>query len=238
MIENYLPLKNKYKEKLNNYLSKKKVKMESSLNYIDEFDIEKYEIILYHLQNMIKYHSKYVEKYWQDEISKIITLIMPQYIFKLKEVRISSKEKRRIDILLVNANGNVDIIEVKRYDSGSLIGKNSNSRGNYRPSSNLSSTIIQAEKYAYLCNIYSEEFNKEKKKKIQEKYKMEFKVNVINPKTIIIMGNSDDMNDEEKSDFELIRRMYSNVIDIITYGDLENRLRNLIQSLKSNMCKE
>lgn len=42
------------------------------------------------------------------------------------------------------------------------------------------------------------------------------------------------MNNEQKEDFELIRRMYTNVIDIITYEDLANRLNNVIQALKNN----
>lgn len=239
IVGSYLEINDSYEKKLNNYINKKENYKSgySSLNYIDEYDIEKYETILFHLKEMIANHTGYVEELWRNEILKIITLIMPQYIFTLREVSIkmNPKKRKQIDILLVNANGNVDIIEVKRYDVGSLIGKNPDSRGNYKPSSNLSSAIVQAEKYAYLSNTYNKELNLEVIKQIKEKYKIDFNVNVINPKTIIIMGNADDMNKEQKEDFELIRRMYANVIDIITYGDLVKRLENLIRALKNNM---
>ena len=64
---------------------------------------------------------------------------------------------------------------------------------------------------------------------------MDFKVNILNPKTIIIMGNANEMDDKKRQDFELIRRMYSNVIDIITYGDLIQRLQNIIKALSVEM---
>lgn len=166
---------------------------------------------------------------------------MPQYIFTLNSIsiKIKPKERKQIDIVLVNANGNIDLIEIKRYDDGNLIGKNPDSRNNYKPSSNLSSAIVQAEKYAYLCNVYNEKVTKEIEKKVKNKYNIDFKVNIINPKTLIIMGNSKDMNTKKKEDFELIRRMYANVIDIITYEDLVNRLENLIEALKAgNKYKE
>lgn len=237
ITESYFTDSNNYNQKLSNYLEKKRINFTSSLNKIDQYDITKYKLILDHLQRMINEHTNYVEKNWQNEIIKIITLIMPQCIFTLKEIsiKISSKKRRRIDVLLVNANGNVDIIEIKRYDSRPLIGKNPDSRGNYKPSSSLSSAIMQAEKYSYLCNTFSKEMKKEIEEKIKENYNVDFKVNILNPKTIIIMGNANEMDDKKRQDFELIRRMYSNVIDIITYGDLIQRLQNIIKALSVEM---
>lgn len=231
--ESYFKTSNNYSEKLRKYLDKKKINCKSSLNTLNKYDIAKYNLILEHLKEMIVNYNEYVEEYWQDEIVKIITLIMPQYIFVLKElnIKLNCNTRKRVDILLINANGNVDIIEVKRYDPKSLIGKNPDSRGNYKPNSNLSSAIVQAEKYSYLCNVYSREVKNEIEKRLNEEYNVNFEVNVLNPKTIIVMGNNNEMTLEQKNDFELIRRMYANVIDIITYGDLVARLENLIKSL-------
>ena len=181
---------------------------------------------------MLNAPLKYIEDYWRNQIIEIITLIMPQYIYVLKEVTIKGKNKKRIDILLINTNGNVDIIEVKRYDPKPLIGSHPDSRGNYKPSATLSSAIVQGEKYAYLCNVYSQEFKQEVEKRLREEYKIDFKVNVLNPKVFIIMGNNHEMTESQTADFELIRRMYSNIIDIITYGDLLERLNNIINALQ------
>lgn len=238
LLRNYFELNTSYTEKLNNYvIQKDKNTYNTSLDEIDNYEIEKYELILNHLKEMIKNNKKYIERKWQNEILKIITLIMPQYIFTLDSIsiKINSRERRQIDIVLVNSNGNIDIIEIKRYDSGSLIGKNPDSRGNYKPSSNLSSAIVQAEKYAFLCNAYKEKVTYEIEKKIKQKYNTDFKVKIINPKTLIIIGNSQNMNNNQKEDFELIRRMYANVIDIITYEDLVNRLENMIKALNGKL---
>ena len=241
ILKSYFHFTKSYTQKLNDFVTKKNITKSSILNDFNVYDIEKYELILQHLKEMIKRYNTYTERMWQNEILKIITLIMPQYIFTLNSIsiKIKPKERKQIDIVLVNANGNIDLIEIKRYDDGNLIGKNPDSRNNYKPSSNLSSAIVQAEKYAYLCNVYNEKVTKEIEKKVKNKYNIDFKVNIINPKTLIIMGNSKDMNTKKKEDFELIRRMYANVIDIITYEDLVNRLENLIEALKAgNKYKE
>lgn len=44
------------------------------------------------------------------------------------------------------------------------------------------------------------------------------------------MGHCE-LNEEERRDFDLIRRQYSRVTDIITYDDLLDRLDRMIQSV-------
>ena len=39
----------------------------------------------------------------------------------------------------------------------------------------------------------------------------------------------------EKRDFELIKRQYKNVADIMTYDDLLSRLQNIIDALKKQI---
>lgn len=231
-LESYFSLNTKCNKKLNNYVAKKSKINIKSLSQARSLDLEKYKIVLEKLKEMLNAPLKYIEDYWRNQIIEIITLIMPQYIYVLKEVTIKGKNKKRIDILLINTNGNVDIIEVKRYDPKPLIGSHPDSRGNYKPSATLSSAIVQGEKYAYLCNVYSQEFKQEVEKRLREEYKIDFKVNVLNPKVFIIMGNNHEMTESQTADFELIRRMYSNIIDIITYGDLLERLNNIINALQ------
>lgn len=89
ILESYFNLDTSFSEKLSKYVIKKEKKENAPIfNEIENYDIEKYELILEHLKKMIQNHSSYVEKKWQNEILKIITLIMPQYIFTLDSVSI------------------------------------------------------------------------------------------------------------------------------------------------------
>lgn len=57
-------------------------------------------------------------------------------------------------------------------------------------------------------------------------------VKVINPQGILLAGRSNELTEEQKQDFELIKRQYKHVVDIMTYDDLLFRLGNIIKSLK------
>jgi hypothetical protein len=69
--------------------------------------------------------------------------------------------------------------------------------------------------------------------KLTEKYKEQlaenFKIKITNPGGIIIMGRKKGLTDEQLQDFEVIKRKYKNVIDIITYDDLIERLEFTIE---------
>ena len=54
-----------------------------------------------------------------------------------------------------------------------------------------------------------------------------FEVKITNPKAIIISGRDYEFSDAELFDFEVIKRKYANVVDILTYDDLLRRLKNL-----------
>ena len=51
------------------------------------------------------------------------------------------------------------------------------------------------------------------------------KIRITNPSGIIIMGRNKGMSIEQQQDFEVIKRKYKNIIDIITYDDLLERLK-------------
>ena len=87
---------------------------------------------------------------------------------------------------------------------------------------------MQIEKYIYHLNkwgIIGE-------RKLTEKYKdllpPNFSISISNPSGIVIMGRDHNLSRTQLNDFELIKRKYKNVIDIITYDDLIRRLKFLI----------
>ena len=54
---------------------------------------------------------------------------------------------------------------------------------------------------------------------------------------MIILGRDNNFNRRQTLDFEIIRRKYSNVVDIITYDDLLRRLNNIIDMKKNNSLR-
>ena len=87
---------------------------------------------------------------------------------------------------------------------------------------------MQVEKYIFCLNKYG--ISTEDNNKITE----DTKIKVANPRGLIIMGRSDKFSDDQKTDFEIIKRKYKHITDIMTYDDLLNRLKVIIEQLKHN----
>lgn len=109
------------------------------------------------------------------------------------------------------------------------------SRHRYYPSRALSGTVQQVEKYI-LCltdsKVQQDSFYKKLSEKLFEKLHGEINPRAINPRGLILLGRSRGFNNQQKMDFELIRRQYRNIADIMTYDDLINRFERIITSLK------
>ena len=50
---------------------------------------------------------------------------------------------------------------------------------------------------------------------------------------MLILGRSKDFDGQQKFDFEIIRRKYANIMDILTYDDLLARLNNIIAKFEA-----
>jgi hypothetical protein len=87
---------------------------------------------------------------------------------------------------------------------------------------NLSSAVMQIEKYIFHLSKWWKDWEKE----LTAKYKED--INIVNPKWILIIWRCNWLDKRQKFDFEIIKRHYSNIVDIITYDDLIRRLENLI----------
>ncbi len=233
VLSNYFNFSNNIFEKYEKYLNKRESIIDNNLNKtIKEPEIEKYKLTLEKLREMLQNEDKYIENQWQYEILDIILILFPKYLYAFKEapVRDSYEEKnRRIDIILIDYNGNVDLIEIKRPRGKSIMSERTY-RGNYLPQEELSGSIMQAEKYIYHLN----KSGKSGEEKLNRRYKSEImstiRIKIKNPHSIMIMGRENNMSDRQKEDFEIIKRKYKNVIDIITYDDLLNRLTTVIKA--------
>tara|TARA_B100002049_G_C16053018_1_gene364418 strand:- start:863 stop:1420 length:558 start_codon:yes stop_codon:yes gene_type:complete len=183
---------------------------------------------------MLNNDNNYSENQWQEDILQIILLLFPKYIAVFTEVRfkdIYSSKFRRLDYGLIDFNGNLDLIEIKKPFDKNIVSK-IKYRDNHVPNKDLSGAIMQIEKYIYYLN----KLGKKGEKKLTKKYKKDLPegltIKIVNPIGMIIMGRDKTMEPSELGDFEIIKRKYKNVIDIFTYDDLLRRLEVTIKQLK------
>ena len=136
-------------EKYEKYMNKKKSSQgKNLLNRFRSYEKNKYKYILEKLKTMLESENTYNEKQWQKEIIQIIKLILPKYIKIFDEVEIKDtyQIKRKLDYLLIDSEGYIDIVEIKKPLDCQVVSKNTY-RDNHYPIKELSGTIMQVEKY-------------------------------------------------------------------------------------------
>ena len=234
-----------YEAKYDKYVAKKQAKLHSYLELSEkqelvdlfkEYEVDKYTKVLEKLKAMLnESEAKYNEKQWQNAIVDILLLLYPKYVKVLSNVKIYDpyqKKNRFLDYLFVDVNGYCDIVEIKKPFSNCII-SDSQYRDNYFPKRELSGAIMQVEKYLFNMNkmgiSLENKINAERKSELPPN----IEVRIANPKGIIILGRTaPDMDDAKKLDFEIIKKKYANIIDILSYDDLCDRLERIIEKFK------
>lgn len=236
VISQYLDGVKESQKLYENYLNKRrKIVSPDQISALKEQEKIKYEYILSLLKKMLKDSDKYSENDWQNKILDIILILYPKYIRAFRSAPVNDyyfnpakPTKRQIDIMLVDANGCVDIIEIKKPFTDCLVTKRNNYRDNHTPLKELSGTVMQTEKYIFHLTKSGRDGEKALNKKYKSELPPNVEINVTKPKGIVVMGRSDSLNPRQLFDFEIIKRKYSNIIDIITYDDLIQRLENIL----------
>lgn len=184
------------------------------------------------LEEMLSRPKGVIEKEWQERIHSIIQLLYPQYIYGAREIRFKGIDKndKQPDFILVDTNGFVDILEIKNPDVR-LITKQASYRNNYVPVKELSGAVQQIEKYIY-CLTSIENSQKTVLEKLRDGLPEGVNPQVVSPKGMLLIGRSKDFNEQQKRDFEIIKRQYKNIADIMTYDDLLKRISNIVSSLE------
>lgn len=198
-----------------------------------EIELLKYQTILEKVYDMLNNEQKYSESQWQKEILQVILLLYPKYLFAFTGVPIKDKivRDRILDFLLIDSSGHVDIIEIKQPFDNCVMSENTY-RNNYIPMKELSGTIMQLEKYIFFLNRWSSDGEEYLTNKYTSELPKDFKIQITNPSGLIIMGRENNLSTEQKLDFEVVKRKYKNVIDIITYDNLIYRLQVTIEQIK------
>lgn len=227
-----------------NYLNRNKSlgkNITLDLDAVKRLEIEKYTLIRDLIKDALATKKNWSEGDWQKLMLSFLLLLFPKYIKVLENVTIHDyysnplkKTDRYIDLALVDANGNLDLIEVKKPFDDKILRK-SQYRGNSIPTSELSGGIMQAEKYLFHLSKWGVKGEENITKHFAAQLPPGMKIRISNPKAIIIVGRdqigSTGMTHDQLLDFEIIKRKYANMMDIITYDDLLRRLDNTIAAL-------
>jgi hypothetical protein len=231
MIRNYIPIEADNAADYGRYMGRK-ASMQGTLPRDDysEYEAEKFADLVTKIEAMLAApDAAYNETQWQKEILQVIQFLYPKYIKAFREapIRDSLADKNRsIDFLLVDASGYVDGIEIKKPFAECIVSSN-RYRDNHVPMKELSGTIMQLEKYLYHLNRWGEAGET----KLNQLYAAELpagiKIKIVNPSGMIIMGRDNTLTDDQKTDFEVIRRKYRHVVEIMTYDDLLRRLKTI-----------
>lgn len=236
--------------KLDSFLNRKKtIPNPSKIAFIKDYEPKKFEYVRDEISAMLRAvevdPKAYKEEDWQRQIAEFLLLIFPKYVAVLEKVHVKdlypkggkNQADRYIDLMLVDANGSVDIIEIKRPEPHQLLSRKPGSRGNYTPGSALSEAAMQVEKYLF----HLSKAGRAGEKAIQAKHKDDlpdgFEIRITNPKAMLILGRDKDLTGDQQFDFEIIKRKYANIVDIMTYDDLLRRLDNIIAMIGKNYSK-
>lgn len=186
------------------------------------------------LKIMLDDSTSYSEKEWQRRIYEIICVLYPKYIARFREIEVGTDGRhiKTPDYILVDSAGFIDILEIKKPD-GIKVVTSTEYRNNYVASRDLEGAIVQIEKYIYILNHEGEARVKKIQDKVQKQLPEEFCLKVVNPQGMLILGRSNDLTAEQLFDFEIIKRQHKNIVDIMTYDDLLDRFRNILQQMES-----
>lgn len=228
-----------------NYLKRKNsvIKHNSEMeSNISDIEVKKYQYLHDELVAMLQDSNGYNEATWQNKIIHILLLLYPKYLFIYQKISIKDYEldtNRELDYLLVDFDGNVDIIEIKQPFDTCLITKGVY-RDNHVPLKELSGSIMQVEKYIFHLLRMGKIGENAITKQINDKHSNQLanagiNLKIVNPKGIIIMGRDSELSSEQKFDFEIIKRKYKNIVDILTYDDLLRRLNSLIKKFSNQI---
>jgi len=213
-------------------------------------ELEKYVLIRGTIEEWLREAERRSEADWQKMIVTFLLLIFPKYVAVLQNVYIkdfySSDDEvtpRYIDIALVDASGNIDVIEVKKPFEHAILSQAAY-RGNHVPGKELAGSIMQAEKYLFHLSKWGRIGEKTLSEKYASQLPPSMNIRITNPKAMIILGRDRGkdgksvLNANQQLDLEVIKRKYANMMDIMTYDDLLRRLDNIISGLQKRIAEQ
>jgi hypothetical protein len=230
MIRNYVPIQKDFEASYQKYRNRKQSTKGSEPRLrFQEYESDKFLELASNVEMMLVSVDEYSENQWQNEILQVIQLLYPKYIKAFREAPVwdsLARKNRNVDFLLMDASGYVDAVEIKKPFTECIVTSN-RYRDNHVPMRELSGTVMQLEKYLYHLNRWGEAGEN----RLNDRYKVELpsgvNIKIVNPSGMIIMGRDNRLTPDQKNDFEVIRRKYRNIVEIMTYDDILQRLKTI-----------
>ena len=199
----------------------------------DAYEYDKYRFLYESLEKLLE-EEELSEIEWEKMILRFVLLLYPQYICAHRQLVIhermtNSKKntKRQIDLALFDSDGHIDVIEIKRPSVGPVF-RPGQDHDNNIPSLALSKTIMQVEKYVLYLQKGGYALERELNDSYPNLLPNNAPVRIVNPRGIIIFGRSKNLSPDQILDFEVMRRKFSHIADILTYDDLLMRFKNIL----------
>ncbi len=231
-IQEYLLPRKDYGAQLHCNLARKQQTLQYRLGNpaFDRNRVENLNAAQQQLKDLLNKSDTTPEESWQQGVLDILPVLFPQYVAVIPKVAIEDRltgKSRQIDFLLVDASGNVDVLEIKRAFPKNHLLMLRTYRDNCIPARELSGGISQIEKYIHLLLNWSVDGEKKLTERYSSLLPKGLKIRFLTPHGLLLIGNCK-FNETEQRDFDLIRRQYAHITDIITYTDLLQRLENMI----------
>jgi len=203
------------------------------------YETDKFAALVEKIEGMLDKADTYSEAQWQPEILQVVQFLYPKYVCAFPEAPVRdtlARKFRKIDFLLVDASGYVDVIEIKKPFAECMVTSN-RYRDNHVPMRELAGTIMQLEKYLYHLSRWGQTGEE----MLNERYATQLPdglcIKIVNPSGMIIMGRDASLTPDQRTDFEVIRRKYRHVVEIMTYDDLLRRLKVIRAQFESNVAQ-
>ena len=87
---------------------------------------------------------------------------------------------------------------------------------------------MQAEKYLFHLSKWEKNGEDDSQRRKRSELPTGLKIKISNPKAMLIYGRDNEFDEQQKLDFEIIRRKYADMMDIINYDDLLRRIENIL----------
>lgn len=235
MIRNYVPIQTDHEAEYRKYRERKaSAKGTQPKSVFGAYETDKFAALVEKIERMLGDADSYAEAQWQSEILQVIQFLYPKYVCAFPEAPVRDNlagKDRKIDFLLVDASGYVDAIEIKKPFSECMVTSN-RYRDNHVPMRELSGTIMQLEKYIYHLNRWGQTGEEKLNERYADLLPGGLRIQIVNPSGMIIMGRDATFTLDQRTDFEVIRRKYRHVVEIMTYDELLRRLKIIRDQFK------
>ena len=239
MIRNYVPIQSDHEAEYLKYRQRKaSAEGTQPKRIFGAYETDKFAALVEKIEGMLDRADAYNEAQWQSEILQVIQFLYPKYVCAFPEASVRDSlagKHRKIDFLLVDASGYVDGIEIKKPFAECIV-TSIRYRDNHVPMRELTGTIMQLEKYLYHLNRWGGAGEE----KLNERYASQLPgglcIQIVYPSGMIIMGRDAIFSPDQRTDFEVIRRSYRLVVEIMTYDDLLRRLKVIRAQFESSIA--